>query len=116
MRRGVIAGTFNPAFADPGDAGVIFHHGTVDRTVPFAFAVAARDAMLNAGLPVEWHEYPGEAHEFSTTSQATIETTSIRWLYDQSPRRPTRARLPSLPVSRRREKDAGDDAALRDGY
>ena len=33
-----IAGAINPAFVDPGDAGVIFHHGTLDDTVPFAFA------------------------------------------------------------------------------
>ena len=77
-----IAGTINPAFVDPGDAGVIFHHGTLDDTVPFAFAVASRDALLNAGLPVEWHEYPGEGHVFSTASQAIIETTSIQWLYE----------------------------------
>ena len=77
-----IAGTNHPAFVDPGDAGVIFHHGTLDDTVPFALAAASRDAMLNAGLPVEWHEYPGEGHEFSTASQAIIETTSIQWLYE----------------------------------
>ena len=77
-----IAGAINPAFVDPGDAGVIFHHGTLDDTVPFAFAVASRDALLNAGLPVEWHEYPGEGHGFSTASQAIIETTSIQWLYE----------------------------------
>jgi acetyl esterase/lipase len=77
-----IAGALNPAFVDPGDAGVIFHHGTLDTTVPFAAAVAARDAMLDAGLPVEWHEYPGEDHGFSTASQAIIETTSIQWLYE----------------------------------
>jgi acetyl esterase/lipase len=78
-----IAGTLNPAFVDPGDAGVIFHHGTLDRTVPFEFAVAARDAMLNAGLPVEWHEYASEGHGFGTASQAIIETTSIQWLYER---------------------------------
>jgi acetyl esterase/lipase len=77
-----IAGTLNPAYVDPGDAGVIFHHGTLDDTVPFGLAVAARDAMLNAGLPVEWHEYPGEGHGFSTDAQAIIETTSIQWLYE----------------------------------
>jgi acetyl esterase/lipase len=76
-----IAGTLNPAYVDPGDAGVIFHHGTLDTTVPFAAAVAARDAMLNAGLSVEWHEYPGEGHAFSTASWPIIETTSIQWLY-----------------------------------
>ncbi len=77
-----IAGALNPAFVDLGDAGVIFHHGTLDRTVPFEFAVAAREALLNAGLPVEWHEYPGEGHGFSTASQAIIETKSIQWLYE----------------------------------
>jgi acetyl esterase/lipase len=77
-----IAGTLNPAYVDPGDAGVIFHHGTLDSTVPFAAAVAARDALLNAGLPVEWHEYEGEGHQFSPASEATIESTSIQWLYD----------------------------------
>ena len=39
-----IAGAINPAFVDPDDAGVIFHHGTLDDTVPIAFAVASRDA------------------------------------------------------------------------
>ena len=77
-----IAGTLNPAYVDPGDAGVIFHHGTLDDTVPFAYAVAARDAMVNAGLPVEWHEYPGEDHGFSSDSLATIVATSVEWLYE----------------------------------
>ena len=77
-----IAGTLNPAYVDPGDAGAIFHHGTLDTEVPFRAAVAARDAMLNAGLPVEWHEYPGEGHSFSTESWPIIETTSIQWLYE----------------------------------
>jgi acetyl esterase/lipase len=77
-----IAGALNPAYVDPGDAGVIFHHGTLDQTVPYAAAVAARDALLNSGLPVEWHEYEGEDHNLSDASQATIETTSIQWLYE----------------------------------
>jgi len=77
-----IAGAINPALVDAGDAGVIFHHGSADDTVPIAFAVAARDALLNAGLPVEWHEYQGDGHEFSDAAQATIESTSIRWLHE----------------------------------
>jgi acetyl esterase/lipase len=77
-----IAGTLNPAYVDSGDAGAIFHHGTLDTTVPFAAAVAAREAMVNAGLPVEWHEYAGEGHGFSADSLAAIEATSVRWLYE----------------------------------
>src|SRR5688500_4724612 len=56
-----ISGANDPTAADAGDAGAVFFHGTKDDLVPYSLAVATRDAMLAAGLPVDWHEYP-EGH------------------------------------------------------
>jgi acetyl esterase/lipase len=77
-----LSGALNPVHADPGDAGVIFHHGTLDDAIPIEFPRAARDAMLAAGLPVEWHEYTDEGHIFSDATLAIAITTSIQWLYE----------------------------------
>lgn len=37
---------------------IFLAHGRMDPVVPFARAVASRDALLAMGYPVEWHEYP----------------------------------------------------------
>jgi phospholipase/carboxylesterase len=40
------------------DLPIFLAHGRMDPVVPFARAVASRDALQALGYPVEWHEYP----------------------------------------------------------
>ena len=76
-----ISGANDPTVVDAGDAGAIFHHGTDDTIVPYDLAVQTRDAMVAAGLPVQWNEYPGEGHSLS--SQDVIRSRTIQWLYNR---------------------------------
>jgi phospholipase/carboxylesterase len=39
------------------DVPIFLAHGRADPVVPFASAVASRDALLALGYPVEWHDY-----------------------------------------------------------
>jgi phospholipase/carboxylesterase len=39
------------------DTPIFLGHGRMDPVVPFAAAVASRDALLGLGHAVEWHEY-----------------------------------------------------------
>ena len=54
---------------------VLMCHGTEDPVVVLAMGVAARDALLADGHPVEWHTYP-MAHEVSAREIVDI----ARWL------------------------------------
>jgi phospholipase/carboxylesterase len=40
------------------DVPIFMAHGRQDGMIPIARAIASRDALLAAGHPVEWHEYP----------------------------------------------------------
>ena len=40
------------------DVPVFLGHGTADPVVPYARGIAARDALLGLGNPVEFHDYP----------------------------------------------------------
>ena len=42
------------------DVPIFMAHGTRDPVVQYAWGVASRDALVAAGWPVEWHEYPME--------------------------------------------------------
>ncbi len=46
------------------DVPVFLGHGTADPIVPYARGIAARDALLGLGNPVEFHDYP-MAHSVS---------------------------------------------------
>ena len=76
------SGANDPAAVGSLDAGAIFHHGEIDTIVPTDQARATRDAMVAAGLPVAWYEYPGEGHELSDASVAARVQPTIQWLYD----------------------------------
>jgi len=39
---------------------VFMAHGTRDPVVQYPWGIASRDALVTAGWPVEWHEYPME--------------------------------------------------------
>ncbi|HEU5149379.1 MAG TPA: DUF4214 domain-containing protein [Iamia sp.] len=73
-----IAGAGEPALVDPGDAGAIFFHGDQDRVVPYAAAVATRDAMAEAGLPVAMTTFPGTGHAVGHADQ--VEQEAAEWL------------------------------------
>ncbi|MEZ5247963.1 MAG: hypothetical protein R2713_01720 [Ilumatobacteraceae bacterium] len=62
------AGANDPAAIGADDAGAIFFHGSDDDIVPTSSARATRDAMVAAGLPVSWNEFPGEGHDLSDAS------------------------------------------------
>lgn len=78
-----ISGANDPLAADSGDAGAIFHHGSLDTIVPFEQAMLTRLAMQEHQLVVGWHEYPGEGHGFSAASNALIQSRTIEWLFER---------------------------------
>jgi phospholipase/carboxylesterase len=57
------------------DVPVFLGHGRSDPVVPIARGIAARDALLELGHPVEWHEYPMQ----HSVSQEEIEDLHV-WL------------------------------------
>jgi acetyl esterase/lipase len=100
-----ISGANDPAAIGPGDAGALFQHGTVDDIVPYAQAVATRDAMVAAGLPVSWNEIPGEGHSLSSAALDALVPVTVRWLYDHVanatyPCSPAVAKQPRVPAGR----------------
>lgn len=103
------SGANDPAAVGPMDAGAIFHHGADDTIVPTDQARATRDAMIAAGLPVAWYEYPGEGHDLSDAAvQARIAPT-VQWLYD----RVATARFPCSPAMARQPRlRAGSSTSL----
>lgn len=76
-------GANDAASIGPGDAGAIFHHGTVDGIVPFELGAATYDAMVAAGLPAQLFAYPGENHALTPGSQDLARARSIEWMYQR---------------------------------
>lgn len=102
------SGANDPAAFGPLDAGAIFHHGELDTVVPTAQAIATRDAMSAAGLPVAWYEYAGEGHELSDASISARVQPTIQWLYDRVatnayPCSPAVGQLARVPAGRQTE-------------
>lgn len=100
-----ISGANEPTAIGPGDAGALFQHGTVDDIVPFAQAVATRDAMIAAGLPVSWNEIEGQGHALGSAVLDPLIPTTVRWLYDHVanatyPCSPAVAKQPKVPAGR----------------
>ena len=98
------AGANDPLLVDAGDAGAIFHHGTLDTIVPYDLAVQTRDAMSAAGLPVQWNEYAGDGHSLSADNQTLANTRTIQWLADRVanasyPCSPAVAHRPRVPAA-----------------
>ncbi|MBI5090479.1 MAG: carboxylesterase family protein [Actinobacteria bacterium] len=97
-----ISGANDPGAAGPDDAGAIFFHGSIDSIVPYPQAVATRDAMVRAGLPVQWIEFPGEGHSLTDESVDSILRPAVQWLYD----RVANATYPCSPAVAKRPKVA----------
>ena len=89
-------GANDPLTIGPNDAGAIFHHGTLDTIVPFAMAQETRDAMLAAGLDVQWHEYAGEGHGLSAANNDLAFSRTVQWLYAKAATAP----FPCSPAMR----------------
>ncbi len=53
------------------------HHGTADTSVPVEFSQTLYEKGLNAGMPVEYYEYPDDDHNlagnFSLAMARTLE-------------------------------------------
>ncbi|MCU1361344.1 MAG: hypothetical protein JWN99_2633 [Ilumatobacteraceae bacterium] len=78
-----ISGANDPVSVGPNDAGALFFHGTTDVVVPYTQAVATRDAMTAAGLPVQWVEFEGEGHSLTDEARAAMIDPTVQWLYDR---------------------------------
>jgi acetyl esterase/lipase len=75
-----VSGASDPAMVDASDAGAIFFHGDQDTVVPYALAVATRDAMQAAGLPTRFHTYEGAGHGLASTFRADMQAKTYPWL------------------------------------
>lgn len=51
------------------------HHGTADTTVPIEFSQNLYQQMLQAGVPVEYYEYPDDNHNLSNNFSLAMERT-----------------------------------------
>ena len=51
------------------------HHGTGDTSVPLAFSQTLYEQILNAGMPVEYYEYPDDDHNLSVNFSLAMART-----------------------------------------
>jgi acetyl esterase/lipase len=75
-----VSGATEPTLVDVGDAGAIFFHGETDTVVPTNLAYATRDAMIDAGLPTEFHLFEGEGHGIAGPHRPEILSAIYPWL------------------------------------
>jgi acetyl esterase/lipase len=109
-------GANDPLVIGSNDAGAIFHHGTLDTVVPFAMAQDTRDAMVAAGLDVQWHEYAGEGHGLSAANNDLAFTRTVQWLYAKVatasfPCSPSMRFLPRRPAASSTSIDAASSGS-----
>lgn len=58
-------------------------HGEEDDVVPVAQSDAFVGALKEAGVSVEYHRYPHEAHSFTLSAWSSIEATATRFFRDR---------------------------------
>ena len=58
------AGLSSRTYFDRIEAAVLMHHGTLDESCPYPWALATRDALRQAGVDVDFRSYAGEYHTF----------------------------------------------------
>ncbi len=92
-----LSGAGEPLLVDAGDAGAIFFHGDQDDVVPYRVAVATRDAMEDAGLPVAMTTFPGVGHGLGHGDQ--IEQESSEWMKARTVDRETGCVGPAAPAN-----------------
>ena len=61
------------------DVPIFLGHGRMDPVVPFARGTATRDALVELGHPVEWHDYPMQ-HAVSQEEIADVEAWLLKVL------------------------------------
>lgn len=61
------------------DVPVFLAHGRMDPVVPYARGTASRDALVELGYPVEWHDYPMQ-HSVSQEEIADVEAWLLKVL------------------------------------
>ena len=61
------------------DVPIFLGHGRMDPVVPFARGTATRDALVELGHPVEWHDYPMQ-HSVSQEEIADVEAWLLKVL------------------------------------
>jgi len=61
------------------DVPVFLGHGRMDSVVPIARGIATRDALVELGHPMEWHEYPIQ-HSVSQEEIADVEAWLLKVL------------------------------------
>jgi acetyl esterase/lipase len=57
-----ISGASDPRLVAAGASPAIFFHGEADTRIPIAYALAAYNALVSAGVWAEFHSYPGVGH------------------------------------------------------
>lgn len=78
-----ISGANDAVSVGPDDAGALFFHGSIDTVVPYPQAVATRNAMAAAGLPVQFVEFAGEGHSLTDEARASMVQPAVQWLFDR---------------------------------
>jgi acetyl esterase/lipase len=67
----------------PGAPPFLVIHGEDDDVVPVSQSDAFVGALKEAGVSVEYHRYPHEAHSFTLSAWNAIEATSTRFFRDR---------------------------------
>ena len=95
--------------AAPRKLPIAMFHGTSDQVIPIATGREGRDALTQAGFPVEFHDLPGYEHNTLYTRGDTVVRPAWEFLktkaLDEDPRyqvysyqKPPRPAPPPLPV------------------
>ena len=61
------------------DVPIFLGHGRMDPVVPYARGTATRDALVELGYPVEWHDYPMQ-HSVSQEEIADVQAWLLKVL------------------------------------
>jgi dipeptidyl aminopeptidase/acylaminoacyl peptidase len=57
------------------DAAVMMHHGTLDESCPYAWALDTKRALERAGVDLTFHSYAGEGHTFYPQWETSMRRT-----------------------------------------
>src|SRR3954469_6136832 len=68
----------------PRKLPIAMFHGTSDHTIPITVGREGRDALVNAGFPVEFHELPGYEHNTLYTRPDTVVRQAWEFLKKQA--------------------------------
>ena len=69
------AGLSSRTYFDRIEAAVLMHHGTLDESCPYPWALATRDALRRADVDVNFQSYAGEYHTFFRDWELSMQRT-----------------------------------------